>query len=517
MQISDDLFLLIKHLDKAEKRHFKLQAGLQKGDKDYLKLFDAMDALPWTPSENPETCPYDERLLKKKLGGKISTSQLHVTKNYLYGLILKSLRSLYEEATTEMKLAVLLSDVKILEQKGLYEQVTKKLAIAKSLALKFEKYSALVELLHFETILCARHKTQDVEAELSLLYEAIFKSLEMQALEMRYKSLQNEATTLYRKGTWARDNASKVKLQILENEPLIHPESRPVTFLSKVSFHFIKATISQIIGDRHQAILYYKDLQAVWTGYPHFKEEYPSNYIIYSSNYLVCCHLIRDYTPFPALLHDLEKVPLRNYDEKAEAFQNIWYLRQLYFMNKQVFEIKGDLPNEAKKLVTEIENGLAKYAPRIVKSRQLSFYHNTAVMFFALGVYNEAMEWLSKIQQTAKTDQRKDLQLLARLLQLVIFTEKGEHLYIENAFKAFEYHLKKEDKRHDFEGMVTRNLKLIASRRDDKRTLFTKFQEELERFQPEKIQGYEEISIWVESKIKNTTFLEVLRGRTGAK
>ncbi|MFM9949608.1 MAG: hypothetical protein ACKV1O_16845 [Saprospiraceae bacterium] len=516
MQTSDDLFFLIKHLDKAEKRHFKLQAGLQKGDKDYLKLFDAMDALPWTPSENGAISPYDERLLKKKLGGKISTTQLHVTKNYLYGQILKSLRSLYEEATTEMRLAVLLSEVKILEQKGLYEQVTKKLTTAKSLALKFEKYSALLELLYFETILSARHKTQDVEAEVSILYEAIFKSLELQTLEIRYKSLQNKATALYRNGTWARDAVSKEKLHIFENEPLLHPESRPATFLSKVSFHFIKATLSQVTGDRHQAILHYKDLQAVWTGYPHFKEEYPSNYIIYSSNYLVCCHLVRDYSFFPALLDDLEKVPLRNYDEKAEAFQNIWYLRQLYFMNRQLFDIKGDLPGEAKKLVKEIQNGLVKYAPRIVKSRQLSFYHNTAVMFFALGEYNEAMEWLVKIQQTTKTDQRKDLQLFARLLQLIIFTEKGEHLHIDNAFKAFEYHLKKEDKRHDFEGIVTVNLKQIASRREDRRTGFTKFQEELSAFEPDKIQGYEEISIWVESKLKNTTFLEVLRGRAGA-
>lgn len=511
MQTSDDLFLLIKHLDKAEKRHFKLQAGLQKGDKDYLKLFDALDALPWTPSENGETSPYDERLLKKKLGSKISTSQLHVTKNYLYGQILKSLRSLYEDTTTEMKLAVLLSEVKILEQKGLYEQVTKKLATAKNLALKFEKYSTLVDLLHFEANLCARHKSNVVENELSKLYEAIFKYLELQALEIRYKSIQNEATALYRKNTRARDEASQLKLQSIQNESLLQPDYRPVTFLSKIFFHYTNAILSLVDSNPRQAILHYQDLQAVWTGYPHFKEEYPSNFIIYTTNYLACCHLLKDYSLFPALINDLEKVPLRNYDEKAEAFQNIWYLRQLYFMNQQVFEIKGDLTSEAKKLVKEIENGLAKYAPRIVKARELSFYHNTAVLFFALAAYNEALEWLVKIQQMAKTDQRKDLQLFARLLQLVIFTEKGEHLHIDNAFKAFEYHLKKEDKLHDFEGMVTRNLKIIASRKGDKRTVFKKFQEELERFRPEKIQGHEEISIWVKSKLKNKTFLEILR------
>jgi hypothetical protein len=513
MYPSDDLFLLVKHLDKAEKRHFKLQTALQKGDKAYLALFDAMDALPRTPDENGENNGYDEQALKKKLQGKMATSQMHVTKGYLYGNILKSLRLLHEDANTETRLAVLVSEAKILGQKGLYDQVYKKLNSAKNLALKFEKYHSLVEVLNFETILCARHKTQEVEEELSKLYEAMFKYMEFFALETKYRALQNETTAFYRRSVRARDEAEKTKLQALEDNPLLRAEARPPTFLSKISFHYTKAILAQIKGAHREALAHYEDIQAVWTGYPHFKEEYPVTYIIYSSNYLVGCHLVRNYTPFPALLDELENVPLRHFDEKAEAFQNTRYLRQLYFINAGIFEVKGDVSAEAKKLAQAIEKGLAEYAPRIVKSRQLSFYHNTAIMFFALGHYNEAMQWLHKIQQSEKTDQRKDLQLFARLLQLIIHTEKGEHIYIDNAFKAFDYHLKKEDKRHDFEGIVTACLKQIAAHKADRRTIFLQFREELKKFESHKLQGCEEISIWVESKLKNTSFLEVFRER----
>ena len=51
MKHSDILFDLIKSLHKSEKRFFKLLGGLQQGDKNYLRLFDAMEKQP----------QYDER------------------------------------------------------------------------------------------------------------------------------------------------------------------------------------------------------------------------------------------------------------------------------------------------------------------------------------------------------------------------------------------------------------------------------------------------------------------------
>ena len=43
MKPSTELFDLIKSLTKSEKRFFKLASSLQTGDKNYLKIFDAID------------------------------------------------------------------------------------------------------------------------------------------------------------------------------------------------------------------------------------------------------------------------------------------------------------------------------------------------------------------------------------------------------------------------------------------------------------------------------------------
>ena len=75
----DKLFSLVKSLSKSEKRHFKLFAARQNGGRNYLKLFNAVEE---------QEC-YSEQLIKSKFAGENFTNQLHVTKNYLYKLILK--------------------------------------------------------------------------------------------------------------------------------------------------------------------------------------------------------------------------------------------------------------------------------------------------------------------------------------------------------------------------------------------------------------------------------------------
>ena len=70
--MTDDLFLLIKSLDKNEKGYFKKFAaryGSKQGGNDYLKLFDLIDGQD----------SYNEEVVKKhftKIGKKINLSLL---------------------------------------------------------------------------------------------------------------------------------------------------------------------------------------------------------------------------------------------------------------------------------------------------------------------------------------------------------------------------------------------------------------------------------------------------------
>ncbi|HMQ59794.1 MAG TPA: hypothetical protein PKE06_03950 [Flavilitoribacter sp.] len=107
------LFLLIKSLNAAEKRHFRRQATLHgKTDLDYLRLFDTLEAL----SE------FSERELKMRLTGASFLRHLPVIKEQLYQRLLDSLHLYYMEQSPEEQVKRRLHQVYILLKRGLEEQ-----------------------------------------------------------------------------------------------------------------------------------------------------------------------------------------------------------------------------------------------------------------------------------------------------------------------------------------------------------------------------------------------------------
>ena len=123
MRSSDYLFRLIKALGKGDRRNFKLFAQLQDGDKQYIKLFDAID----------KQVEYDEDRLLKQFEGEKFTNQFSVAKNYLYNYILKTLHIFRKDAKTELN--ALLHQVQILMSKNLFEQAQKLLRKSKGVGL----------------------------------------------------------------------------------------------------------------------------------------------------------------------------------------------------------------------------------------------------------------------------------------------------------------------------------------------------------------------------------------------
>ncbi|MFN7119594.1 MAG: hypothetical protein ACK4TA_22550, partial [Saprospiraceae bacterium] len=149
MAYSDALFELIKSLEQAEKRHFKIFAKrhvLEKGNQ-YLLLFDIMDSLP----------DYDEALIKRKLGNTLFAKNLSSSKNYLYTLLLQSLRNYNAGRSVRAELHELWLDIDTLTEKGLLKQASKLLNKAKKLAIEYHYDIPHLELMIMDRKLIRRY------------------------------------------------------------------------------------------------------------------------------------------------------------------------------------------------------------------------------------------------------------------------------------------------------------------------------------------------------------------------
>lgn len=161
---TDILFQLIKSLEKAEKRHFKLYIKRSSGKADLkvVRLFDAIDKLT----------EYDDKVLLKKLSG-FTKPQLSNLKNHLYKEILSSLRLLKSTDSIDLQLSEFYDNAHILYKKGLFLQSLRLIDRAKEMARTHRKNNILPQLLSLEKRIESLHITRNIQHRAHTLAEEV--------------------------------------------------------------------------------------------------------------------------------------------------------------------------------------------------------------------------------------------------------------------------------------------------------------------------------------------------------
>ena len=152
---TDILFQLIKSLEKAEKRHFKLyiKRSSARENLKVIKLFDAID----------NGKDYDEKTILKKLPG-IEKPQFANLKIHLYKVLLASLRLLKSSESIDLQLHEQLDYARILYNKGLYLQSLKILDKVKGIAKDYHQESFLIQMISLEKKIETLHITRSGDA-----------------------------------------------------------------------------------------------------------------------------------------------------------------------------------------------------------------------------------------------------------------------------------------------------------------------------------------------------------------
>src|SRR5688572_25315339 len=135
---SNSLFELVKSLNKAEKRYFKVYSSRHTiGEENgYIKLFDYIEKMD----------EYDEEVLFKDFKGQPLLNKFSITKARLYTNVLKSLDSFYSNSSIDAQLFRQIHSADILFNKGLYAQAEKLLSSVEKQAEKYERLYLVMEI-----------------------------------------------------------------------------------------------------------------------------------------------------------------------------------------------------------------------------------------------------------------------------------------------------------------------------------------------------------------------------------
>ncbi len=238
MKPSTDLFDLIKALSKSEKRFFKLSSSLQAGEKNYLKIFDAVD----------KQKEYDEDLIKDSFKGQTFIKHFPSEKNHLYKLILKSLRAYHSDNSVSS----------ILKQEMNWEKL-----------LLEEAYEA-------------GEFTKDLDALIREEDDVIEKLRNLAS----YHVLYSKINYVFRSGGYVRSEIDKALVEEISHHHLIQGKDTALSRRAATICYYIQGFCAKANVDYDTAFVKFMRVKEILDDNPLIRKDLPKRYIRTLSNLL---------------------------------------------------------------------------------------------------------------------------------------------------------------------------------------------------------------------------------------
>jgi hypothetical protein len=500
---TDILFQLIKSLEKAEKRHFKLYINRSSGNTDLkiVRLFDALDKLK----------EYDEKLLLKKLTD-IAKPQLANLKTHLYKQIMASLRLLKSTDSIDLQLNEQFDYAHILYKKGLFMQSLRIIDRAKEIARANQKYYFLPQLIALEKRIEGLHITRNIQHRADALTA---EANEVNSHIDKMARLSNLALKLF---SWfvenghARDEYDEKDIRKFMTQNLPSGAWKETGFYERMYLYQSYTWYAFIRQDFLQYYRYAQKLVNLFEDHSLMKRVETSHYIK-SLHYLLNAHFVlRNHREFSKTLEQFSEAAqtARIKDHDNFRIQAFIYISQAR-INQQFMQ--GSF-KEGLTLIPVIEKELTEYTLFLDRHRVLVLNYKFAMLYFGSGDYNTCIDYLQKIMND-NSNLRYDLQCYARVLHLMAHYELGNDMLMESLSKSvyrFMARMKNLTAVEDAMFKFLRRSIPLSPRQlkpEFEKLLATIKHLEKDRFQTRSF-AYIDIISWVESKVYNKTMGEVI-------
>lgn len=421
---ADILFQLIKSLEKAEKRHFKLyiKRSSSRQDLKVIQLFDAID----------KAKEYNEAAILKKMPG-IEKPQLANLKSHLYKELLSSLRLLKNTDSIDLQLHEQLDFARILYNKGLYLQSLRILEKVKDLARSYHQESFLIQVISLEKKIETLHITRSGEGAADRLTH---EANDINEQRNQITALSNLALQLYQwyvKHGHARNEKDEKGVKQFFKQNLPAGRERVKGFYELLYLYQSYCWYAFIRQDFLMYYRYSKKWADLFKKEPMMITVETGHYIKGMHNLLTANFNLRNFKKFDGYLARFERF---TFSKPANQHDNFRMQAFVYLTSAKINQhlMKGSF-GEGLKLVPAIEKGLQEFDMYIDRHRVLVIEYKTALLYFGNGNYERSIDHLQKIIN-GPVDMRIDLQCYARLLHLIAHFEMGNDAIIESLIKS---------------------------------------------------------------------------------
>lgn len=513
----DQLFLLVKSLNRAEKRNFTLYVNRaqsnteQSNSKKFMHLFEALDKM----------AAYDEKVLLEKLKPyKIKKQHLANLKRHLYKQILTTLRLIHIQKNIDIEIREQLDFARILYGKGMYMQALKILERIKQTALEHQQDILHLEILEFEKHIEARHitRSRSVKGKLENLLEESAKRSRITLASSLLFNLNIEMQGYYIMHGHIRSDKDGVDVEAFYKKhfpPEVRKRSR-LTFFEKVNLSQARMWYAYILLKFPDCLESALEWVQLFEQYPQMKEKDPDLYMRALYYVMMFLYFLREPERHALYLQEFEMFYKNNIEQLNTNSETIAFV-YLYLAKLNQHLMTGAY-DAGVAVIEEAQAKLNDYRPYSDIHRILLFHYKFAYFYFASAKYDTALEYLNEVVMLKHGYLREDLHHNARLLQLICHYELENYdllsYLVKNTHRAF---VQAKDVSEVQKSTLAFLKNLITTPPSDQRIAFVQFQQELTPLTDSPYERkallYLDIPGWVESHVQNRPLREVRAAR----
>lgn len=505
MKPSTELFDLIRSLTKSEKRFFKLHSTLQSGTKNYMRIFDAID----------RQHVYDEDALRRQFEGENFVKHLPSEKNHLCKLVLKSLRAFHAEATVSGTLKIASKNIEILFAKALYEEASRTLQRAKRVAKENEKFYYWYELLNQEKQLleedyASGRFSRDLEDLVAEEREVLAKLGNL----AEYHVLYSRINFVFRSGGHARTDEERAMVEAISEHPLIKGKNTALSHRAATICYYTQGFCQWAAGDTERSLEKFLRVKKILDDHPHLRADLPKRYVR-ALEYIIRCRV-----ELGAFKEARDTIRLMRQSAIQDGFRGIdiavqvfhaSYLGELRMLDRMGEHMK------AVALTTDILHGIEEHGARLHKEQLLEFWSGLAIAHFGAGQVNKALFWLNKVLNDPEPQLRQDLFIHARLFNLLVHLELGNHDLLEYILRSTKRFLNKKHRAYEVERLLMEEIRKMTrdKRGGAAREHAVALRDGLAKLVKDPnaatVLKYFDYLAWAESRVRGVPFSDVVR------
>jgi len=418
------LIKLVNSLSSPEKRYFKLYSQLQSGNKEYLVLFELLDA-------NKDM---DISALKKAFVDKAPKKSWDNTCTYLGSVLLDSLVRSKKEKDVFFDLLHQIQEVKVLTERSLDEEAFKQIR-------KLRQRAAQLQQHWIEYYCCRYELNYYADNNFPVLTDEQLIKLQMKGKDvLRNLNSIHDHYSLYELLKFRLIHAGKIvseegkkKLNDLMLSEMVLVSGKAKSFSTQKLHLLFQSFFFTDIGDYHSAVKSFYKLNELLENNQSFLDNPPLDYLSALTGIVDSLRMLKNDSE---VSYYLNKIKCLDQSFYPEFFR--YLVRKTFCVQQIVTLLHSQKQDDALAFIDSIPADVLEHYAMVDEEKQSELYFYCSLVHFTNGQYKKAHLFLSEIMNRVKLSQHLLISKAMRLLNIVIYFEKGELLHLEYEIRSYK-------------------------------------------------------------------------------